>query len=121
MQKNKKSILIVDDDIVLSRTIQLLLEEYGHVVSCCHNSFDAITLSMQSPFDLILIDYNMPELKGDLVCEFIREYQPDGYIVGLSSEFKKKAFLNAGANKFIHKGDLIDNITFLNQLIQQAS
>jgi PleD family two-component response regulator len=80
IMKINRSILIVDDDITLSRLIQRLLERSGHDVSHCDNGFDAVTLSKERDFDMFLIDYNMPELTGDKVCKLIRNQHPDGYI-----------------------------------------
>lgn len=110
--------LIVDDDKMLTSTIQLLLEEYGHTVSCCDNGVDAVKLSKEHNFDLILIDYNMSGLTGDKVCRLIRDNRPNVYIVGFSSESKGRAFTDAGANKFIHKADLVQNFSLLHQLVQ---
>lgn len=118
--QNKKTILIVDDDKLLSGAIQGLLEEYGHIALCCEHGLDAIELSQERDFDLILIDYNMPGIKGDMVCRVIRYYRPDGYIVGFSSESKDRDFINAGANTFIYKGELVENLSLLHQLVQKA-
>lgn len=115
--QNKKSILIVDDDKMLASVIQLLLEEYGHTVSCCDNGVDAVNLSKEHDFDMILIDYNMPGLKGDSVCRLIRYNRPDVYIMGFSSEYKGQAFAEAGANKFLYKVDLAQNLSLLHQLV----
>jgi len=117
MVQNNKSILIVDDDKMLTSAIQALLEEYGHTVSCCDNGVDAVSNSKKHDFDMILIDYNMPGLKGDSVCRVIRDNRPNVYIVGFSSEYKGRAFAEAGANKFIHKADLAQNFSLLHQLV----
>ncbi len=116
--QNKKSILIVDDDKFLSGALQGLLEEHGHAVSCSYRGLDAIKLSKERTFDMILVDYHMPEMNGDLICSLLRRDHPNSYIVGFSSECKDRAFIDAGADKFIHKADLAQNISLLNQLMQ---
>lgn len=117
MIQNKKSILIVDDDKMLANAIQTLLEEYGHTVLNCDNGVDAVSHSKKHDFDMILIDYNIPGLKGDSVCRLIRYNRPNVYIVGMSCEYKDRAFAEAGANKFIHKADLAQNFSLLHQLV----
>lgn len=107
--QNKKSILIVDDDQLFSKAIQGLLEGYGYAVLCCHNGLDAIKLSKERSFDMILTDYHMPGMTGDLVCRSIREERPDAYIVGFSTASKNRAFISAGATMSITKDDLIQN------------
>ena len=118
---NCKSILIVDDDKCLSGAIQILLEQYGHVVSCCDNDADAVKISKELDFDIFLIDYSMPRLTGDEVCKLIRHHRPDRYIVGYSGEPKESDFMNAGANKFIDKIELVHDISLLQQLVQMTS
>jgi CheY-like chemotaxis protein len=117
IMKINRSILIVDDDITLSRLIQRLLERSGHDVSHCDNGFDAVTLSKERDFDMFLIDYNMPELTGDKVCKLIRNQHPNGYIVGYSGESKEQPFIDAGANKFIDKCDLVQDFSLMHQLV----
>ena len=121
MMKKIKTILIVDDDNLLSEAIQGLMEVQGHVVTCCGYSLEAVTLSEEHDYDIILIDYNMPVIKGDLVCRLIRHTRPEAYIVGMSTEAKEKDFINAGANKFLDKTLLVQDFSLLHDLIQAAS
>ena len=111
----KKSILIVDDDEFLTGAMQGLLEGDGHVVVCCHNGSDALEHSKKQSFDVIITDYHMPGMKGDVVCRLLRQYHPDVFIIGCSSEHQDKAFLSAGADTFILKNRLIQNIGLLMQ------
>jgi CheY-like chemotaxis protein len=111
----KKSILIVDDDELLTGAFQSLLEEDGHVVFCCHNGSDALELAKEQNFDVIITDYHMPGMKGDAVCRLLRHNHPDAFIIGCSSEYRDKAFLNAGADTFIMKDQLMMHINLLMQ------
>jgi len=119
--KNRKTILIVDDDDLLSQTIQGLMEVRGHVVTCCGYALEAAKLSENHDFDLVLIDYNMPVIKGDLVCRLIRHARPKAYIVGMSTDSKEQDFINAGANKFLDKACLVQDISLLYDLIKTSS
>jgi CheY-like chemotaxis protein len=109
----KRSILIVDDDQLLCGAIQRLLEINGHVVSCCHNGSDAIKLSKEHHYDVVLTDYHMPGMKGDSVCRLLRCQNPSIFIVGCSSEQRHEDFLSAGADMFISKDDLFQNFCLL--------
>lgn len=111
----KKKILIVDDNELLTGAIQSLLEDDGHSVICRHNGLDAIELSKKRYFDVILTDYRMPNMKGDLVCKLLRDHQPDVYIIGCSSDNRDKEFLSAGADFFIRKDRLIQDLPLLMQ------
>ena len=103
----QKSILIVDDDKILSEAIQGLLEGHGNFVSYCDNGMDAVNLAQQRDYDMILTDFNMPGMTGVEVCRSIRHHRPDALIVGFSIESKEQDFVNAGANKFIFKEELV--------------
>jgi CheY-like chemotaxis protein len=109
----RKSILIVDDDELLPGIIRGVLEDGGHAVSCCHNGADAIELLKERNFDVILTDYQMPGMKGDVVCRLLRRHRPDAFIIGFSIEHKDEAFLNAGADAFIRKDRLIQELGLL--------
>ena len=116
--KNRKSILIVDDDKLLFEAMRSLLDEYGHTVSFCDNGLAAIKLSQERHFDLILTDYNMPGIKGDEVCRSIRYYDPDAFIIGFSVDSKSESFINAGANKFVYKDQLFHDLSTLNKFVE---
>ena len=113
--EGKKSVLIVDDDVFLAGAFQSLLEENGHDVSCCQNGSDAIELANKQKFDVIITDYNMPDMKGDEVCRLLRRDHPDIFIIGCSCDYKDKAFLTAGADTFIIKNQLMLNLVLLMQ------
>jgi CheY-like chemotaxis protein len=110
----KKGVLIIAD-AVLTGPIQGLLEEYGYAVSCCFTGSDAIELAKKQKFDVILTDYQMPGMRGDVVCRLLRHHHPEVFIIGISSERHGRAFLRAGADTFIQKDQLVQNLTLLIQ------
>jgi CheY-like chemotaxis protein len=111
----KKSILIVDDNELLTDALQSLLEDDGHKVICSHNGLDAIELSKKQNFDVILTDYRMPDMKGDVVCKLLRYHHPDVFIIGCSCEDRDEVFLSAGADIFIRKDQLLQDLPHLVQ------
>jgi len=66
------SILLIDDDPAFTR----LLSEYiaGNFprlkVEVCNNPLEALTCIRRSPYDLILIDFEMPTLDGRKLMNF---------------------------------------------------
>ena len=101
--KIKKSILIVDDEELFGTILRRLLEQEGFVVSCCINPSEAILLSQKRKFDIIVTDYDMPEMNGADLTRFMRYRYTDSFIVGLSCESKESVFLAAGADAFFEK------------------
>ncbi|HUL00633.1 MAG TPA: response regulator [Nitrospirota bacterium] len=111
----KRSILIVDDNKLLTDALQILLEDDGHTVICCHNGLDAIELSKKQNFDVVLTDYRMTDMKGDVVCKLLRFHRPDVFLIGCSTDNQDKDFLRAGADIFIRKDQLVQDLPLLMQ------
>ena len=73
--KNKKSILIVDDDIAHRTMLRILLGwEYEIVEADCGSV--AIEKVRKTPLDLVLMDVCMPEINGVEALDKIKAYNP---------------------------------------------
>lgn len=59
-----KSILLAEDSLINQKLAIGLLEKWGHLVSIANNGHEAVKLSGEREFDLILMDVQMPELDG---------------------------------------------------------
>jgi CheY-like chemotaxis protein len=70
-----KNILIVDDDDSIRDFIKALLEEESYKVAEASGGKDALKILDKKKFDLILLDFFMPEMSGREVAEKIRENQ----------------------------------------------
>ena len=68
-------VLYVDDDPVMGVLVQTLLERAGYRVSCTDDPRAGLDLACASddPVDLLVTDYNMPELSG---LDLVRALQP---------------------------------------------
>lgn len=65
----RKRILILDDDPVVANLMAILISPYGDV-EVSNNGREALARFTGEPFDLIVSDYNMPEMNG---MEFYHE------------------------------------------------
>jgi two-component system cell cycle response regulator DivK len=101
--KNRKSILIVDDEELFGTILMRLMEKENYVVSFCDNPSDALLLSQKRHFDIIVTDYDMPVMNGADFARLMRSRFADSFIVGLSCETRESTFLAAGANAFLEK------------------
>ncbi|MDB5344975.1 MAG: hybrid sensor histidine kinase/response regulator [Schlesneria sp.] len=59
-----KSILLAEDSLINQKLAIGLLERWGHRVTVASNGNEAVRLSDNEEFDLILMDVQMPELDG---------------------------------------------------------
>ena len=59
-----KSILLAEDSLINQKLAIGLLERWGHRVTVANDGEEAVRLSAERPFDLILMDVQMPALDG---------------------------------------------------------
>jgi two-component system alkaline phosphatase synthesis response regulator PhoP len=68
-----RSLLVVDDDERTCEAVQRLLSRMGYVVACSTNGRDALTVLHDLRFDLVILDWMMPEMDGLEVLRRLRE------------------------------------------------
>ena len=59
-----KRILIVDDAATVRMYHRNILESAGYAVEEAMNGIEALEKALQDPFDLYIVDVNMPKLDG---------------------------------------------------------
>jgi len=59
-----KKILVVDDEEIIIKSLSKLLEKNGYEVFIAKNGQDAIIMTEEEDFDLILADIRMPGMNG---------------------------------------------------------
>jgi two-component system sensor histidine kinase BarA len=102
-------ILVVDDNDINLKLINLLLAEKGAQVSEARDGAQAIELARQTPFDLILMDIHMPVIKGTDATRHIRSqesYDRHVPIVALTADAvpaTRKEVLDAGMDAYLLK------------------
>lgn len=74
MTDSAKRILWVDDEIEFLRAHILFLEEHGYEVARATNGDDAIAMVKSGPYDLVLLDEQMPGKDGLTTLEEIKAY-----------------------------------------------
>jgi CheY-like chemotaxis protein len=73
---NSKHVLVVDDDIELTRTWQELLQAHDYRASTAATGVQALRLVMSCNVDAILCDLSMPELAGNLFYFAVGRVRP---------------------------------------------
>ena len=69
-------ILIVDDDIAVQATIQLLLERAGHSVVVAGDGRKGLAIFETGEFDLLFLDIFMPGMDGLEAMRLVHQQQP---------------------------------------------
>ena len=84
--KDKKSLLIVDDDIA-HRTMLRILLDWQYEIFEADDGSTAIEEAGKRNFDLILMDIRMPGVSGLEALDQIRSLRPDVPIVMMTAYF----------------------------------
>ena len=102
-----KRILIIDDAATVRMYHRNILESAGYVVEEAMNGIEALEKALQDPFDLYIVDINMPKLDG---YGFLRQLRgediPQAPAIMVSTEaasHDQTAALRAGANGYLVK------------------
>ncbi|MFA5119279.1 MAG: response regulator [Candidatus Omnitrophota bacterium] len=59
-----KKILVIDDEELIIKSLSKLLEKNGYEVFVTKNSQDALIMTEEEDFDLVLADIRMPGMNG---------------------------------------------------------
>lgn len=85
-------ILVVDDEDIIRKYLQLTLEQLGYVVMVACNGQEALAHLQRESVDLILTDLIMPEKEGMETIEEVRKLYPKIKIIAMSGGGRIDAF-----------------------------
>jgi len=81
-------IMLVDDEALVLRTCTLLLQDLGHGVQPAGSGLECLRLlKAGNPFDLVVLDVNMPGMDGIETMSRIRLLRPDLPVLFCSGHF----------------------------------
>ncbi len=102
-----RRILIIDDAATVRMYHRDILESAGYEVAEAINGIEALEKALKNPFDLFLVDVNMPKLDG---YGFLRQLRsediaqnPAVMVSTEANERDKQAAFMAGANSYLVK------------------
>jgi sigma-B regulation protein RsbU (phosphoserine phosphatase) len=114
-----RRILLVEDSSTMRRMLSMKLAEEGYEVSTANDGVQGLTKAREEPRpELILTDYEMPEMDGAGLCRAIKEDKalrsiPVLMLTTLSETENKIAGLEAGADEYIVKPKSPDDFKIL--------
>ena len=71
----KHSILVVDDEVKITRILKMILESNGYEVIVANHAAEALEKLGKNKVDLILSDIMMPDVDGYMLAEQIKQDQ----------------------------------------------
>ncbi|MGB6041743.1 MAG: response regulator [Pirellulales bacterium] len=106
-------ILVVDDGPENRELLNLVLKQVGVHVETAENGKQAVELALHQPYDVILMDMQMPIMDGYTAARVLREQGYDKSIVALTANAMKgdeEKCLDAGCSGFLPKPIDLDRL-----------
>jgi DNA-binding NtrC family response regulator len=106
VSEKKKSILIVEDDKAIIKSLKDILHSEGYSVDTAENGREAIQKSKEKFFNMALLDIKLPDMEGTKLLVTMHENLPKMVkimITGYPSVENAVEALNRGADAYIIK------------------
>ncbi len=116
IESGKKKVLVVDDDAeIIELIVEVLSRDGRFEVKTASSGYEAGISTQQFRPDLILLDYMLPDVNGNIVCQTIRknaEFEDTKVIIvsGVVKQDEIDQLLKSGAQGFLKKPFNIDEL-----------
>ena len=106
-----KTILLVEDDTILSAMYSQRFSKEGYKVILAQNGEDGLNLALKNNIDLVLTDIMLPKISGIELIKKLKGNTKKANIPiiawsNLSDESEKESALKLGAEDFLIKGKM---------------
>lgn len=98
-------ILVVDDEERIRRLLKMYLEKEGYIIEEAEDGETALQKSLESEFDLILLDVMLPGIDGVEVCTRLRQSKatPVIMLTAKGEEINRVQGFEVGADDYVVK------------------
>jgi len=99
------SILLIDDDVMLTRPLQTAFERAGYTVYVANDGYAGLSRAQMDNPDVVVLDIMMPDMDGWGVCKAIRQRSPVPIIMltALDDTTDRIKGLELGADDYLVK------------------
>lgn len=96
MPREEMNVMVVEDDKLLNWSLASSLSKWGFEVQPVYTGREALAQIEKSGFDVVLLDYRLPDLDGLSIAKLLRQRQPDTVIFLLTAFQLNELPLDAG-------------------------
>jgi|WetSurMetagenome_2_1015567.scaffolds.fasta_scaffold251657_2 CheY-like chemotaxis protein len=107
--RRKLSLLVVDDEAIVCECIAGMLRHDGHQVQAVNSGREALALFEKDKFDVVFMDYSMPEMKGDELAIAIKTLAPSQPVIMVTGNAPPRRTL-PGVDLIINKPVMLDDL-----------
>jgi CheY-like chemotaxis protein len=115
-------ILVVDDEKIISHSLQRVLSRAGHEVKVANHGTEAIRALADGALpDLVFLDLLMPEIGGAEILDIVRKQAPSAKVLMMTAygdNSVRENLISRGANRVLHKP--FDDITKIPDLVREV-
>ena len=109
LDSGKKKVLVVDDDAeIVELFVDVLHRDGRFEVKTASTGYDAGVMTQEFLPDLLILDYMLPDINGNVVCQTVRsnpkfEHMKIIIVSGVVKQEEINELLQAGADDFVKK------------------
>jgi DNA-binding response OmpR family regulator len=79
-----KKVLVIDDDLQVSKLISEILKEEGYLTESAKNGIEGLKLFKEQKFDVVIMDIIMPEKEGVETLLEMKQFDSDVKVIMVS-------------------------------------
>ena len=98
------TILIIDDEAAIRESLETLLELEGYRIVTAENGEDGLSRIAERPFDLILLDFALPDRNGLEILADIRDRDPNLAVIMITESCGSCAWMSARTSMPLRSG-----------------
>jgi DNA-binding response OmpR family regulator len=118
-------VLILEDNARVARFLAQIFKEGGYVVDLCDQGADAVTQATANHYDVVVLDWMVPDIDGVTVCRALRRggvTTPILMLTARGATSERVTGLDAGADDYMTKPFEIDELLArVRALVRRAS
>jgi len=106
-------ILVIDDDVSISETLELYLTEEGYDVVTANTGTEGLNRFVKHSPDVVILDIRLPDIDGFTVLEDLREENENVKVIMITAHHDMDSTIKAmkgGAFDYIHKPINVDEL-----------
>jgi len=121
-EMGRQKVLVVDDDPEIVELMVDVFERDGRFeVRTANSGYDAGVLTQEFRPDLMILDYMLPDVNGNVVCKTIRQNSAFNHmriiiVSGVINQEEIEQLVTVGADAFLKKPFSIDEL--VNQMVE---
>src|SRR6266851_4800792 len=105
MARRQKTLLCVDDNQSSLNICKIILADFGYKVIAAGSGREGLEVFASNAIDAVILDYQMPEMNGELVAAEMKRTKPQIPILMLSGWVSVPQSAREAVDEFVAKGD----------------